>query len=100
MLKINDIYKNLRTNIPKNILSGNSKIIVGFSGGPDSRLLIDFLCRSIQNPEKNIIATHAIVIALNEVVITFIPVYCNTERYNPNFTNNGVATIGTRINNQ
>ena len=58
MLKINDIYKNLRTNIPKNILSGNSKIIVGFSGGPDSRLLIDFLCRSIQNPEKNIIATH------------------------------------------
>ncbi|MBP05249.1 MAG: tRNA lysidine(34) synthetase TilS [Chloroflexi bacterium] len=58
MLKINDIYKNLRINIPKNILSGNSKIIVGFSGGPDSRLLIDFLCRSIQNPEKNIIATH------------------------------------------
>ena len=58
MLTINDIYKNLRTNIPKNILSGNSKIIVGFSGGPDSRLLIDFLCRSIKNPEKNIIATH------------------------------------------
>ena len=39
-------------------------------------------------------------IDLNEVVITFIPVYCNTERYNPNLTNNGVAIIGTRINNQ
>ena len=49
---------------------------------------------------KNVIAKQAIVIALKEVVITLIPIYCSTERYNPSFTNKGVATTGTKINNQ
>ena len=47
---------------------------------------------------KNVITKHAIVIALKDVVITLMPVYCKTERYNPNFINNGVATIGISIN--
>ena len=49
---------------------------------------------------KNVITKHEIVIALNEVVITLIPVYCKTERYNPNLINKGVATIGISINSQ
>jgi len=58
MLKINDVYKKLITEIPKKILEGESKVILGFSGGPDSRLLLDFLISSIKNPNKNIIAAH------------------------------------------
>ena len=34
-----------------------------------------------------------------EVVITFTPVYCKTDRYNPVFTNIGIAIIGTAIIN-
>ena len=47
---------------------------------------------------KNVITKHEIVIALNEVVITLIPVYCKTERYSPNLINKGVATIGISKN--
>jgi hypothetical protein len=32
-------------------------------------------------------------------VMTFIPVYCNTDRYNPVFINIGIAIIGTEIIN-
>ena len=34
-----------------------------------------------------------------EVVITFTPVYCKTDRYNPVFINIGIAIIGTAIIN-
>ena len=40
-----------------------------------------------------------IVIDWKEVVITFTPVYCNTDRYNPVFINKGIAIIGTTIIN-
>ena len=58
MLKINDIYQNLISELPNKILEGKSKVIVGFSGGPDSRLLLDFLIASITNPHENIVSTH------------------------------------------
>lgn len=58
MLKINDVYKNLISEIPQKILEGKTKVILGFSGGPDSRLLLDFLTKSIKDPNKNIIAVH------------------------------------------
>ena len=32
-------------------------------------------------------------------MITFIPVYCNTDRYNPVFINIGIAIIGIAIIN-
>ena len=48
---------------------------------------------------KNVTIKQLIVIALKEVVITLIPIYCNTERYNPNLIRSGVVTIGTEINN-
>ena len=49
---------------------------------------------------KNVITKHANSYYLKEVVITLIPVYCKTERYNPNLINNGVITIGISINIQ
>lgn len=58
MLTINEIYKNLKSNLPDDVLRGKSKVIVGFSGGPDSRLLLDFLLSSINNPSENIIVAH------------------------------------------
>ena len=58
MLKINEIYKKLRLDLPDNILRGESKVILGFSGGPDSRLLLDFLSNSIKNPKNNLIVAH------------------------------------------
>jgi len=58
MLPINEIYKNLKLDLPDDILRGESKIIVGFSGGPDSRLLLDFLLTAIKNPRENIIVAH------------------------------------------
>jgi len=58
MLKINDIYQNLISELPNKIFEGKSKVIVGFSGGPDSRLLLDFLIASITNPHENIVTTH------------------------------------------
>ena len=58
MLPINEIYKNLKFDLPDDILRGESKIIVGFSGGPDSRLLLDFLLTAIKNPRENIIVAH------------------------------------------
>ncbi|MBL06366.1 MAG: tRNA lysidine(34) synthetase TilS [Chloroflexi bacterium] len=58
MLKINDIYKKLELSLPQSIINGESRVIVGFSGGPDSRLLLDFLNSSIRNPKDNIIVAH------------------------------------------
>ena len=43
---------------------------------------------------KEIIIIQLIVITLNEVVITLIPIYCRTERYKPKTTNRGVVIIG------
>jgi len=58
MLNLTDTYKNLKSKLPKDILSGKRKIIVGFSGGPDSRFLLDFLFSSISNSKENIIVAH------------------------------------------
>ena len=58
MLKINETYKKLALSLPKSIINGESKVIVGFSGGPDSRLLLDFLKSVINNPKENLIVTH------------------------------------------
>ena len=58
MLITSQIYNNLKSNLPEEILSGNSKIIVGLSGGSDSRLLLDFLLSSIKDSKKNIIVAH------------------------------------------
>ena len=58
MLKINETYKKLALSIPKTIINGESRIIVGFSGGPDSRFLLDFLKSVISNPKENLIVAH------------------------------------------
>ena len=50
MLKINETYKKLALSLPKSIINGESRLIVGFSGGPDSRFLVDFLRSVINNP--------------------------------------------------
>ena len=55
MLKINETYKKLALTLPKSIINGESRVIVGFSGGPDSRFLLDFLTFSFHfnNPKEN-----------------------------------------------
>ena len=58
MLKINETYKKLAVSIPKTIINGESRVIVGFSGGPDSRFLLDFLKSVISNPKENLIVAH------------------------------------------
>jgi len=58
MLKINEIYKKLASSLPKLIINGESKVIVGFSGGPDSRFLLDFLRSTIARPKENLIVAH------------------------------------------
>ena len=40
-----------------------------------------------------------IVIYWKDVVMTFVPVYCKTDRYNPVFINIGIVIIGTEIIN-
>ena len=58
MLKINETYKKLALSLPKSIINGESRLIVGFSGGPDSRFLVDFLRSVINNPKENLIVAH------------------------------------------
>ena len=58
MLKINETYKKLALSLPKSIINGESRVIVGFSGGPDSRFLLDFLRSVINNPKVNLIVAH------------------------------------------
>ena len=58
MLKINETYKKLALTLPKSIINGESRVIVGFSGGPDSRFLLDFLRSVINNPKENLIVAH------------------------------------------
>ena len=58
MLPNSDLIKHLKTQIPKKIAKGEEKIIIGYSGGPDSRFLLEILFKIIKNPEKNIIVCH------------------------------------------
>jgi|TARA_B110000495_G_C23037580_1_gene620334 tRNA(Ile)-lysidine synthase len=53
-----ELIKHLKTQIPRKIVNGEEKIIVSYSGGPDSRFLLEVLFRIIKNPEKNIIVCH------------------------------------------
>ena len=58
MLKINETYKKLALTLPKSIINGESRVIIGFSGGPDSRFLLDFLRSVINNSKENLIVAH------------------------------------------
>ena len=58
MLSNSDLIKHLKTQIPTKIVKGEEKIIIGYSGGPDSRFLLEKLVKIIKNPEKNIIVCH------------------------------------------
>jgi tRNA(Ile)-lysidine synthase len=58
MLLKSDLIKHLKKQIPKKIVNGEEKIILGYSGGPDSRFLLEVLYKNIKNPEKNIIVCH------------------------------------------
>ncbi|NCG35797.1 MAG: tRNA lysidine(34) synthetase TilS [Dehalococcoidales bacterium] len=58
MLSNSDLIKHLKTQIPRKIVKGEEKIIIGYSGGPDSRFLLEILFKIIKNPEKNIIVCH------------------------------------------
>lgn len=58
MLLNSDLIKHLKTQIPRKIVKGEQKIILGYSGGPDSRFLLEVLFKNIKDPEKNIIVCH------------------------------------------
>ena len=54
----NSIVEKIRNNISKKIVNGEKKAIVGYSGGSDSRFLLEILTLIVKDPKKNLIVCH------------------------------------------
>tara|TARA_B100000586_G_scaffold270201_1_gene252755 strand:- start:9058 stop:10356 length:1299 start_codon:yes stop_codon:yes gene_type:complete len=54
----NSIVDKIRNNISKKIVNGEKKAIVGYSGGSDSRFLLEILTLIVKDPKKNLIVCH------------------------------------------
>ena len=54
----NSIVEKIRNNISKKIVNGDKKAIVGYSGGSDSRFLVEILSAIVKDPKKNLVVCH------------------------------------------
>ena len=54
----NSILEKIRNNISKKIVNGDKKAIVGYSGGSDSRFLVEILSAIVKDPKKNLVVCH------------------------------------------
>ena len=50
----NSIVEKIRHNISKKIVNGEKKAIIGYSGGSDSRFLVEILSTIVKDPKKNL----------------------------------------------
>ena len=54
----NSIVEKIRHNISKKIVNGEKKAIIGYSGGSDSRFLVEILSTIVKDPKKNLVVCH------------------------------------------
>ena len=54
----NSIVEKIRHNISKKIVNGEKKAIIGYSGGADSRFLVEILSTIVKDPKKNLVVCH------------------------------------------
>ena len=54
----NSIVEKIRHNISKKIVNGEKKAIIGYSGGSDSRFLVEILSTIVKDPQKNLVICH------------------------------------------
>ncbi len=54
----NSILEKIRNNISKKIVNGEKKAIIGYSGGSDSRFLVEILSAIVKEPHKNLVVCH------------------------------------------
>ena len=54
----NSIVEKIKNNISKKIVNGDKKAIVGYSGGSDSRFLVEILSAIVNDPKKNLVVCH------------------------------------------